>query len=172
MGTASLISPSGVPGEAVAGQAAGGAVHLLFGSASFPVDGGLSLQGNGGISSSPRLGDRFGATLAAGHIDVDAYADLVVGVPGEEAAGALESGAIHLLYGQSNGSFAGGALHHPDGRRVSGSAEVGARFGAALAIGQLNLDAPGEIIVGTPGLTATAPDSRGGFIVLLGNDFQ
>lgn len=44
----------------------------------------------------------FGHALAAGDFDGDGFADLAVGVPGEQTFD-LAIGAVHLLYGGDNG---------------------------------------------------------------------
>ncbi len=74
----------GAPFDDTSG-AAGGAVHVLYGTALGLSATGSQLwsQATAGIPGSVEDGDDFGAALATGDFDGDGYADLVVGAPGE-----------------------------------------------------------------------------------------
>ena len=50
------------------------------------------------LLNPPEEEDRFGAALAAGRFAGHSGADLAIGVPFEEVAGNLESGAVNVLY--------------------------------------------------------------------------
>ena len=48
-------------------------------------------------------GDQFGAVLTTGDFNGDGYADLAVGVPGEDVGSISDAGAVHVLYGSVSG---------------------------------------------------------------------
>ena len=148
----------GVPGEGVAKQERAGAAHVIYGSAN-----GLSGVGSTTlhqytrkIRSKPEVGDAFGEALAVGDINGDDYADIVIGVPGETvgwgARTQYEAGAIHILYGSANGtSGTGSHWYFQNSSGWPGRAETGDRFGSAVAIGDIDNDGIGDLVVGIPG---------------------
>ena len=117
--------------QGVAGEACGG-VDVLYGAS-----GALNTtaaqewsQFDPTVNGACEEDDEFGAALAAGNFDHNAYADLVVGVPGEND----DTGYIQVLYGTSAGiTAAGNLLWSQDTGTIDGTAENGDRFGAALA---------------------------------------
>ncbi len=75
------------------------------------------------------------AAAAAPDFDGDGFADLVVGVPGEDVGMVEGTGAVNVLYGRSTGLSAhGDQLWHQDVTGVDDEAEFDF-FGAALAPG-------------------------------------
>lgn len=149
----------GVPGENVNGAANAGAVNIIYGSAA-----GLSATGNQlwhqdstGVQGGPETGDRFGAALACGNFNLDVYDDLVIGVPGEAIGAVPNAGAVNVLFGSSGGLTAtGNEQWYQDGRLLSGKAEAGDRFGAALASGDFDDDVADDLAIGVPGEDAEA----------------
>ncbi|MFC3983305.1 FG-GAP and VCBS repeat-containing protein [Streptosporangium jomthongense] len=109
-------------------------------------------QGSRGAPGAAETGDSFGSAVAAGDFDGDGCADLAVGAseefldarrPGEDG-----DGVVHLFHGSPRGLRPGKALDVTGfGRRAAGD-----RFGAALAVGQLDGDRADELVIGVPGL--------------------
>ena len=96
---------AGIPGEpsTVTGKFGAGAVAVIFGS-----ENGLAVEGNQlwsqdspGVIGIGRASDAFGTALSGRRFDADPYADLVIGVPGEDEP--RDSGALAVLYGGPDG---------------------------------------------------------------------
>ena len=134
----------GQPGEAVGTTAGAGAVTVLPGSKR-----GLRGRGSSKITQpgGPRPYASFGASLAVGDFNDDAYPDLAVGAPGDERrrqdANQEASGTVTVLLGGKKGLGAEGSstLH-----RVPGLVEDHS-FGAFLAVGDVDADGRPDLVV-------------------------
>jgi hypothetical protein len=106
----------GVPTESVNGIDQCGAVNVLYGGTN-----GLTATGNQFWNQdSPNVkdacdpqggggnGDVAGYSLAAGNFGKSSQADLAIGIPAEDIGGALDAGAVSVLYGGTNGLTATG----------------------------------------------------------------
>jgi len=89
-----------------------------------------------GVASA---GARFGEQLASGDLDGDGRADLVVASPLGTSA------RVDVLFGAAAGYF-------DEGLTLSPALGGGARFGASLAIGDLDGDGGLDLVVGAPGV--------------------
>ena len=83
---------------------------------------------------SAREVGQFGASLASGDFDGDGSADLAIG--------ARDAGAVAVLYGSGEGL-------DPD--REQAFDDDAARYGSALAAGDLNDDGRDDLVIGAPG---------------------
>ncbi|MGP3926508.1 FG-GAP and VCBS repeat-containing protein [Streptomyces sp. 8N616] len=98
------------------------------------------------------VGDGFGDVLAAGDVNGDGYADLAVGLPGEDTGQVSDTGAVVLLLGGKKGLTGSGAqVITQDTPGVPGRGESADRFGAALRTGDMNHDGHPDLAVGGPG---------------------
>ena len=105
----------GVPGERVGSVRGAGAVNVIYGSATGLRATGDQIwqQGTDGIKGEPEREDFFGAALTAGDFNGDGFADLAIGVPGEDlGVGPLhvgdDDGVVQVLYGTAAGLSAAG----------------------------------------------------------------
>jgi hypothetical protein len=102
------------------------------------------------------LSDAVGAGIVRADFNGDGFADLAVGVPGEESpAGVRGSGSVIVIYGSSNGLSAAGApasqFWSQNSPGVPGTSEAGDLFGSALAGGDFNGDDFSDLAVGITG---------------------
>lgn len=82
------------------------------------------------FGSGNETGDRFGSSLATGHFNLGAAADLAIGVPGEDLPGGADAGQVNILY-----AGLGGLTNNrtPPQRFGDVSAQAGAQFGSSLS---------------------------------------
>ena len=90
-------------------------------------------------------------TFVPWDLNGDHIADLAIGAPGEDVASKADAGLVHVLYGDESGpSTTDDEQWHQDTPNVEGPAEVGDRFGEALASGDFDGDGYGDLAVGAP----------------------
>ena len=135
-----------------------GRVYVAFGSATgldpadFQIFRVASFPGN-----LPAANDRFGAALAAGDYDGDGRDDLFIGSPGR---GNDDRGFIYFLHGGSSGLAVGAGFVFSE-PILQGTAQEDARFGAVLAMGDLDGDGTDELAIGVPDRDIDGPNDAG-----------
>lgn len=104
------------PGLDVAGQEAAGGVVVLYGSATgtSPSRRVVITQNTAGVPGAAEPYDGFGTSAAVADLDHDGYADLLVGVPGEDVGAEADAGAVTILWGSESGLTGGTSLEHPE----------------------------------------------------------
>ena len=153
----------GVPKETVSSQFQAGVIHILYGSSGALVDGGWWAQGSPGVPGAREVGDEFGAALAMGHFDGDAYEDLAIGIPGENADG----GMVQIFYGAPGGFTVGGLWNQ--GVIGLGTLDAGDRFGASLTTSDFDDDGYVDLAIGAPGETVYGLTGAGSVQVVYGS---
>ncbi|MEU4551689.1 integrin alpha [Micromonospora violae] len=157
----------GAWGEAIGSKAMAGAVTVLFGgSAGLTATGAQHLQQDlAWVPGAAEANDQFGYTLAIGKVDNNGYHDLVIGAPRENDGVSWNgSGMVTLMWGSPSGVSSTGATSVTGAvvQTNDGTDTVAWYLGDALAIGDVNGDGLGEVIVGAPG--AQTPHINGGLI--------
>ena len=138
-----------------------GQVMVMYGGAEGLAAAGSQVWDQNTLQDTRESDDRFGSALAAGDFDADGYADLAIGVPGEDFPDAASNclngvctnaGVVNLIYGSATGlTAAGNTLWHQD-RGVSwdGWVEWWDCFGSSLAAGDFDNDDADDLAVGVP----------------------
>jgi hypothetical protein len=163
----------GVPGEGDPTMDDAGEVAIMYGTASglSPTGAQSWDQDKPGVEGNRSAYDDFGSALAAGDFDEDGYADLAIGVPGEDISGVTDAGAVNVLYGGSSGLTATGDQVFWQGNAgVSNTSESYDEFGASLAAGDFDNDGEDDLAIGVPGEEVGGDDSAGQVHVLYGNE--
>ncbi|MGW0998357.1 FG-GAP-like repeat-containing protein [Streptomyces sp. NPDC002523] len=152
--TASAARPTAdVNGDGAADLVAGlpangsGSLTLLPGSLTGPSSAAKKSlnQSSSGVPGTAESGDAFGAATAAGDINGDGYADLVVGSPGEDdTSGNADRGAVTVLYGPG---LASGLTYTTTGTTTA----AGAKLGSAVTVGDFNADGKADVFAAGTG---------------------
>ncbi|NYV75727.1 FG-GAP-like repeat-containing protein [Streptomyces sp. UH6] len=93
-------------------------------------------QSSEGVVGASEAGDNWGASSAWGDLDGDGYADLVVGVPGEDNGVGTDAGALVVLHGPSLTRTA--TVRDP-------VAKAGAKIGTTVAVGDFDADGTADV---------------------------
>jgi hypothetical protein len=147
----------GVPGEDLLSNSVGdaGAVHVFLGT-SFDfvlLDRETDIFfGQGSLAGvAIEAGDRMGRALAVGKFNNDLFADLAIGVPGEDIGSIASAGLVTVVYGGSNGPSLTNIQHwHQNVAGIADTAEAGDEFGRALSAWNYGKSTQSDLAIGVP----------------------
>ncbi|MDX2590745.1 MULTISPECIES: FG-GAP and VCBS repeat-containing protein [Streptomyces] len=86
-----------------------GRVSVWYGSSAGPSRSTRLTQATSGVAGTPENRDEFGSSVSAGDVNGDGYADLAVGVRGEEIDGQEYAGGVHVFKGRAGGLSGAGS---------------------------------------------------------------
>ena len=161
----------GVPREGVGAADLAGAVNVLNGSSTgLSGAGSQQLVQGGNVPDTAEALDLFGSALAAGDFNNDGFADLAIGVPGEDIGTIGDAGAVTVVFGSATGLAASpGQFFSQDSAGVLGAAEPGDGFGSALGVGDFDNDGFADLAVGVPSEGSRTSSQAGAVNVLFGS---
>ncbi len=162
----------GSPGEDIGGEVDVGAVAVLYGSLGVGVSTTDQRfdQANAAIPGLAEEDDLMGHSLAIGDFDGDGYADLGVGLPGEDRNGLVDVGGFLGIYGSASGLGNGrGEVWIDQGTSgVPGANEADDRFAWSLASGDYDGDGFGDVALGVQGEDIGVKVDAGGINIIYG----
>jgi len=143
----------GAPGTPQDGRPRAGEATVFFGAASGleQASSFVLRPGSGSMPGRARAQAEFGSAVACGDISGDGLADMVLAAPGEKVASDEEAGAVYLVLGSADPAAYSASRVTAASPGVPGRSRRGARFGAAVALGDLTGDGVGDIVLGVPG---------------------
>ncbi len=161
----------GVPHDSTATVHDVGAANVIYGSAA-----GLTSTGNqgwdqdsSGIKGTAETGDLFGRGLAAGDFDGDGFADLAIGVPGDNPGGKNDAGGVNVIYGTVSGlDSTGNQGWTQDSSGIPGTAQAGDNFGLGVAAADFGTSSQADLAVGVPGEDLSGATDAGAVNVIYG----
>ena len=154
------------------GRAAGGVGHVVFGqaagfAASFDLG---TLDGSNGFRLAGEAGDQAGFVSAAGDVNGDGIADLIIGANGADPLGRDGAGTAYVVFGGSGGFdpiLDLGALDGANGFRIDGVL-ANDLTGSAVAAGDFNGDGLDDLIVGAVAADPAGLSNAGSVFVVYG----
>lgn len=149
-----------------------GAVLVVYGSEFSLLFGAHQLLNQGSFGELPEPGDDFGRTLAAGDFNHDGFADLAMGAPGEDLAGAgqFNVGLVIVSYGSAEGLRLDAAPWLSENGIFGSGSEIEDRFGSALTAGDWNGDGKVDLAIGAAGESGVGGAGSGAVTVILGRE--
>ncbi|BAZ53432.1 putative outer membrane adhesin [Nostoc sp. NIES-4103] len=95
----------GVSGEDIGTITNAGAVNVIYGSSTGLTSTRNQLwhQDSTGVEGVAEAFDGFGSSLRVGDFNNDGFADLAIGVPGEDIGSISNAGTVNILYGSATG---------------------------------------------------------------------
>jgi hypothetical protein len=161
----------GAPGEALGGRGSTGLVTVFNGSANGISRAGVQTwhQGMPEIPGGQRVRDNFGAALVTGDFNGDRFADLAIGVPGEDVGGAADAGRVVVLYGSPLGLAGSADSWHQNSPGVKNAAGAGDAFGSSLAAADFDGDGFWDLAVGVPFENVAGKEDAGAVNVIRGS---
>ncbi|EPH46390.1 FG-GAP-like repeat-containing protein [Streptomyces aurantiacus] len=143
-------------------------LHLAAATATVALTGGLLTVAAPPATAAPRA-ER--PAPAKADFNGDGYADLAVGVPAATVGGKAAAGYVSVVWGGPRGLRASGNVRITQSTaNVPGTPEARDRFGAAVAVTDVNGDGHADLAIGAPGEDVDGRVDAGNVTVVYGAD--
>ncbi len=136
-----------------------GAAYVVYG----PASGTMDLGSADVVVRGEARGQSLGAGVAAGDVNNDGIDELLVGGTGPNATAAM--GGAYLLYGPVSGAFSCG-----DAQAWLLGGSTNETAGQGVAIGDLDGDGWGELLIGAPGNSTGGSGAGAVYVLYPGTD--
>ena len=143
----------------------GDKVQIAFGSASGLSDERVQIfdQDLPGFPGVEEEGDGIGSSVSVADVTGDGFADIALGIPGEDIGDIYDAGSIALVPGSATGvTGAGTQTFHQNTAGVPGVAENKDEFGVSSALLDVNGDGHADLAAGS-----TAENAQNGAVWVL-----
>jgi hypothetical protein len=153
--------------------AATGAVQVIYGSQAGLVASGTRRFTRADMTAAPHAeqwsGDGEQLVLATADFDGDGFCDLAIGDYFATGNGAVEAGAVHVLYGSADGlALERSQYLSQSSPGVPGRSEKADVFGAALSAADFGHGPEADLAIGAPGEEVGSAESAGAVTILYG----
>ncbi len=101
--------------------------------------------------------------------DGDGFADMAIGIKGEDLRGKSNAGAVQVIYGSASGPTAHDQVWHQGRKGVKGALERGDNFGQRLTSGDFDGDGFADLAIGIPSEDIGGKENTGAVQVLYGS---
>jgi len=122
-----------------------------------------------GAALGRTIGSAKGVIAKPSDFNGDGYADLAVGVPGEDVGSATDTGGVNVLYGSAKGLSATSNQFWDETGTGSATDASGDNFGWAEATGDFNGDGFADLAVGVPFKDVGGAPDAGAVSILYGS---
>jgi hypothetical protein len=159
------VNGDGFDDVVVGGDDWDGKVRLAFGSASGLSDSNVQAfdQSLPGFYGAQEEGDNVGSAVSVADVNGDDYADIALGISGEDFSGLTDAGSFALVPGSASGvTGAGTQVFHQNTSGVPGVAESNDLFGVSTALVDVDGNGHRDLAVGS-----TAENSENGAVWVL-----
>ncbi|MEU7582258.1 FG-GAP-like repeat-containing protein [Streptomyces sp. NPDC041068] len=138
-----------------------GTILVRYGSADGPSSRTAKItQDTAGVPGVGEEGDEFGSSISAGDVNGDGYADVAVGIPGEDIESVADAGSTVLLKGSRSGlTGTGSQAFQQSTEGVPGASEKGDKFGSQVLLSDTDKDGKADLTVSAPLEDGTYADS-------------
>ncbi|MEU8951163.1 FG-GAP and VCBS repeat-containing protein [Streptomyces sp. NPDC048489] len=149
-----------------------GRVSVWYGSSTGPSRNTRITQATSGVTGTPENYDEFGSSVSAGDVNGDGYADLAVGVRGEEIDGHENAGAVHIFKGRAGGlSGTGSQWFARNTPGVPGPLTADDQFGDLVRLRDTNGDGKADLYVSASS-SLRLPGAAGGVTTTGATDYN
>ena len=108
------------------------------------------------------------SSLSGPDFNGDGYGDIVIGATGERFGDAIRTGAVTILFGDSNKLFTESILLHQGMPTIAGDNEPNDRFGSRTTFGDFNGDGLDDLVITAPHKDVNGIENAGMIWVLPG----